>query len=51
MEKRFSPEELRVMYDLHALWERWYEMDYHTFLEERRKRMADVIRRGFSHLK
>jgi len=51
MEQRFSPAELRVMYDLHALPERWYDMDYHTFLSERRKRIADVIRRGFLQLK
>jgi hypothetical protein len=51
MEKRFSSEELSVMYDLHALPERWYEMEYPTFLAERRKRIADVIRRGFYHLK
>ncbi|MBC7187513.1 MAG: DUF262 domain-containing protein [Calditrichaeota bacterium] len=50
MERRFSVEELREMYDLHALPERWYEMDYQTFLEERRKRMANVIRRGFLQL-
>lgn len=51
LEQRFSAEELRVMYDLHALPERWYEMDYLTFLEERRKRIANVIRRGFLQLK
>jgi len=51
MERRFSPEELCVMYDLHALPEGWYDMDYHTFLSERRKRIADVIRRGFLQLK
>jgi len=51
MEKRFSEEELHKMYDLHALPERWYEMDYQTFLEERRKRIANVIRRGFLQLK
>ena len=51
MEKRFSREEIREMYVWHALPERWYEMDYHTFLEERRKRIANVIRRGFLHIK
>ncbi len=51
LERRFSAEELREMYDLHALPERWYEMDYQTFLEERRKRMASIIRRGFLQLK
>jgi hypothetical protein len=51
MEKLFSSEELAEMYEWHALPERWYEMDYQTFLEKRRKRIADVIRRGFYHLK
>ncbi len=51
MEKRFSSEELAAMYEWHALPEQWYEMEYQTFLEERRKRIADVIRRGFYQLK
>ncbi len=51
MEKRFSPEELREMYDLHALPKQWYEMDYQTFLKKRRKGIANVIRRGFLQLK
>ena len=51
MEKRFSPEEIREMYVWHAFPERWYEIDYHTFLEERRKRIANVIRRGFLYIK
>jgi len=51
MEKRFSPQELAEMYDWHALPEHWYEMDYQTFLEERRKGIANVIRRGFLQLK
>ena len=51
IEARFSPEELRQMYTWHALPERWYEMDYHDFLEERRKRIAAVIRQGFERLK
>jgi len=51
MEKRFSPEELDEMYDWHALPENWYGMDYPAFLEERRKRIANVIRRGFLQLK
>lgn len=51
IESRFSPEELKRMYDWHALPERWYEMDYLQFLVERRKRIAQVIRRGFESLK
>lgn len=50
-ESRFSHEEIARMYAWHALPERWYEMDYPRFLEERRKRMAQVIRRGFEALK
>lgn len=51
IESRFSAEELKRMYDWHALPERWYEMDYFQFLTERRKRIAQVIRRGFESLK
>ncbi len=50
LEARFEPETLERMYDLHALWPGWYEMDYPAFLEERRRRMAGVIRRGFQAL-
>ncbi|MDI6851383.1 MAG: DUF262 domain-containing protein [bacterium] len=49
-EARFSSDELREMYEFHALPEGWYTMDYETFLEERRKRMAAIIRRGFERL-
>ena len=49
-ESRFSPEELKQLYYWHALPERWYEMDYHKFLDERRKRIAQVIRKGFETL-
>lgn len=51
IEARFTGEELKKMYTLHALPERWYEMEYTTFLNERRKLMADIIRRGFMKLK
>lgn len=50
-EARFSSQELKRMYYWHALPERWYEMDYYQFLEERRKRIAQVIRQGFETLK
>ncbi len=49
-EKRFSREELRQMYYWHGLPERWYELDYPKFLEERRRRIAAVIRAGFERL-
>jgi hypothetical protein len=51
LEKRFAPDELQQMYEWHALPGRWYELEYATFLEERRKRIAQVIRRGFMKLK
>lgn len=50
MEKRFSTEELAEMYEWHALPKNWYELDYPSFLEQRRKLIADVIRRGFLRL-
>jgi len=51
VEARFTGEELQKMYTMHALPERWYEMEYTAFLNERRKLMADIIRRGFMKLK
>ncbi len=51
VEARFTGEELQKMYTMHALPEKWYEMEYTTFLNERRKLMADIIRRGFMKLK
>ncbi|MDH7508590.1 MAG: DUF262 domain-containing protein [Methanomassiliicoccales archaeon] len=50
IEKRFTEQQLKEMYSYHALWEGWYDMDYFDFLEERRKRMANVIRSGFMRL-
>jgi len=47
IEDRFSADELRDMYRLHALPNKWYEMEFQEFLVERRKRMAEVIRQGF----
>ncbi len=49
-ETHFSPADLKEMYRFHALPERWYTMDYSAFLEERRRRMADIVRQGFMHL-
>jgi len=51
LEQRFTSYELREMYAWHALPDGWYEMDYATFLEERRTRIARVIREGFMKLK
>jgi len=50
-EARFTSEEIQNMHRWHALPERWYEMEYSIFLQERRKRMADVIRQGFGKIK
>lgn len=49
-ESRFDADSLRIMYRYHALPDHWYEMDYWAFLEERRHRMAAIIREGFERL-
>lgn len=49
--KRFSEAEWRTMQELHALPDGWEKMEYPLFLDERRKRMAAVIRRGFDTLR
>jgi len=48
---RFEADELQQMLYWHALAENWAEMDYETFLEDRRKRIAQVIKDGFTKLK
>jgi hypothetical protein len=50
-EADFTREELEQMYFWHGLPERWYELDYLDFLEERRRRMANVIRIAFEQLR
>ena len=50
MEDRFLPEELQCMYEMHALPEKWYEMEYAEFLARRRERIAAIIRKGFDQL-
>jgi|MudIll2142460700_1097286.scaffolds.fasta_scaffold882377_1 hypothetical protein len=49
--ERFSVEEWRRMHELHGLPEGWEHMAYESFLQERRKLMAGIIRRGFESLK
>jgi hypothetical protein len=39
------------MHEYHAMPENWHEMPYETFLQERRKLMAGITRRGFETLK
>jgi hypothetical protein len=47
---RFADAEWATMHDLHALPEGWENLDYSVFLDQRRKLMAGVIRRGFQTL-
>lgn len=51
VQTRFSPDDWGRMYEHHALPEKWHLMTYDTFLQERRKLMANIIRRGFDTLK
>jgi hypothetical protein len=48
--QRFSSSEWDQMEELHALPKGWEQMDYDTFLTERRRLMAALIRRGFETL-
>jgi len=50
IQHRFSADEWVQMHRDHALPENWQQMPYETFLHERRKLMAAVIRRGFEVL-
>ena len=47
---RFNDAELAKMYHCHALPEKWEQMDYSTFLENRREMMAQIIREGYQTL-
>lgn len=51
LKARMPAEEDSWMRFWHALPDGWEEMDYHPFLEARRKMIADVIRKGFNKLK
>lgn len=48
--KRFSTEEIGVMYRMHGLLKGWEELQYSDFLAERRKLMANVIKEGFEEI-
>lgn len=48
--KRYNPSELERLYYWHALPEDWELMQYEEFLDERRRRIAKVVRDGFSTL-
>jgi hypothetical protein len=47
---RLSPERLRRHLYWHALPIGWEQLDYDSFLEKRRKKIADVVRAGFATL-
>lgn len=49
--QRFDDAAWGTMHELHALPTSWEGMSYDTFLQERRKLMAQIIRRGFETLK
>lgn len=51
IQSRFLPDEWQRMHKEHALPENWHQMPYETFLLERRKLMASIVRRGFEALK
>ncbi|MFD1424933.1 DUF262 domain-containing protein [Laceyella tengchongensis] len=47
---RFPSAELAEMMEMHALPDNWTSLEYSRFLEERRKKMAHVIKQGFLRL-
>jgi hypothetical protein len=47
---RFSADDLKDMYNWHALTQGWESMTYEDFLKMRRKAIAQVIRDGFQRL-
>jgi hypothetical protein len=49
--ERMTEEEKNRQYYIHALPEKWEEMEYKEFLEIRRKKIAQVVRDGFERLK
>ncbi|MBC7075801.1 MAG: DUF262 domain-containing protein [Syntrophomonadaceae bacterium] len=50
LEKRFTSDELQQMYQWHGLPPNWYELDYRDFVNERKRRIALVIKSGFEKL-
>lgn len=51
MQGLFNTEDWSAMHEYHGLPAGWHLMTYETFLQERRKLMAGIIRRGFEALK
>ncbi len=50
LKDRFTAEEWRSFHEHHALPQGWEQMEYPDFLLERRKLMANIIRRGYESL-
>lgn len=50
LKNRFSDEDWSAMHRLHALPDGWQALAYDTFLVERRKLMAQIVRQGFEKL-
>lgn len=48
--ERFSKDEIEKLYYWHALPQSWEQMSYIAFLEERRKRMAQVIKDAYQRI-
>ena len=51
IQSRFSSEDWAQMHEHHAMPDNWHLMPYETFLRERRKLMAGIVRRGFEALR
>lgn len=49
--RRCSEEHREQMMRHHALWDGWWELSYDEFLQQRRVKIAEVIRQGFEDLK
>ncbi len=49
-EQRFDDEDINTMYHYHALPNKWEDLDYYSFLKERRKLIAKVIKMAYKKL-
>lgn len=45
--ERFSDQDLALMYTMHGLPENWEQMEYHDFIEARRKKIAGIIHKAY----
>lgn len=48
--ERFADTEWKLMHEMHALPDGWENLTYDEFLDQRRKLMASIIRRGYEKL-